>query len=348
MMRTHAAVRWLWFATSAPARVTRASLLPAAAAYAALAGIRTQAYRRGALRCHSAGVPTFAVGNLSVGGTGKTPIASWIAAECVRRGVKPGIILRGYGGDEDQVHRERVPEAVVVQGRDRPGAALRAVSLGARAIVLDDGFQRLDLRRHLDVLLLNADLGETAPWTLPAGPWREPWSAARRADIVIVTRKRAGSETARQLVGRIVRSGIPQTRVAVAHLALAKLTTLRCNQAIELATLRGTRVLAASGIADPESLAHQLSDVGAQVHSISFPDHHHYTQRDARSLLSAAAEVDYVVTTHKDAVKLRGLWTPAGPEVLVAHLEPRWESGGDLVASGISDLLTGHYAPGMY
>lgn len=339
-MSAHAAVRWLWSSTSAPARLTRGSLLPAAAAYAACARARAHAYQRGLLRSRGVAVPTIAVGNLSVGGTGKTPVASWIAAHCAGLGKAPGIVLRGYGGDETQVHRERVPGAIVVEGRDRPRAARRAAHLGAQAIVLDDGFQRLDVRRDLNVLLVSAESSEAAPWTLPSGPWREPWSAARRADIVVVTRKRSGPEAARQLAGRLTSCGVPANRLAVAHLDLTGLTELAADRPLDLACLRGARVLAVCAVADPASFAHQLTLLGAAVRLVTWPDHHAYTSADARRLLSAAADVDYVVMTHKDAVKLRRFWPASAPAALVAHLELAWELGGDLVSSRIGDLLT--------
>jgi tetraacyldisaccharide 4'-kinase len=381
MMRPEAAIRWLWTATSPAARLARASLVPAAVVYGACARARAKAYQQGLLRSRSAGVPTVAVGNLTVGGTGKTPIASWIAARCAGLGLTPGIVLRGYGGDETQVHRERLPEAIVVEGRDRVRTAGSAVDMGARALVLDDAFQRLDLRRDLNILLISADGANAAPWTLPAGPWRESWSGIRRADLVIVTRKRADPETASRLASHVASSGVPQGRIAVAHLAFAGLTPFeapgrvpertsvcalyssvpqfarkvqcakgpdRGPQTTDLAVLRGARVLAVAGVADPESLAHQLSCLGALVSLVTYPDHHAYTESDIGRLVSAAANVDYVVTTHKDAVKLRGGWPAGGPPILVAHLEPQWEAGGGLVASLINDLLTRHYTLGMY
>lgn len=347
-MRPDAAARWLWSAASPAASVARASLAPVATAYAACARARATGYRCGLLKSWRAGVPTIAVGNLSVGGTGKTPVASWIAARCADLGQTPGIVLRGYGSDEPKVHRDRLPAAIVVEGRDRPRAARRAVELGARVIVLDDAFQRLDLQRDLDVLLLSADAPSTVRWTLPAGPWREPWSAVRRADVVVVTRKRSGPEAARRLAGRIASAGVPRAPVAVAHLALARITTLDGTAALEPAALRGARVLAVSGIADPASFVSQITCLGARVRAASYPDHHHYTSTDVRRLLSRAAEVDYVVTTHKDAVKLRPRWPGCGPRVLVAHLELYWEAGRDLVTGLINDLLTRHYPPGMY
>jgi tetraacyldisaccharide 4'-kinase len=346
-MQTHAAVRWLWSATTTPARLARASLVPAAATYAACARARARAYRHGLLRRTGVEVPTIAVGNLSVGGTGKTPVASWVAALCARRGLVPGIVLRGYA-DEAQLHRERVPAAIVVEGRDRRRAARHAIRLGARAIVLDDGFQRLDLRRDLNLLLISAEECDAARWTLPAGPWREPWSAIRRADIVVVTRKRRTAEDAGRVARRIARSGVPPERIALVHLGLASLTTLQDNGPVDLTSLRGARVLAVSGVANPDSFASQLARLGALVRPVTYPDHHRYGQREVASLLSAAAAVDYVVMTHKDAVKLRRLWTASRPTPLVAHLEVAWEQGADFVADQITDLLTRHYTPGMY
>ncbi len=347
-MRPDAAVHWLWSATSVPAQVARASLLPAAAAYATYTRLRAGAYQHGMLRRHDVAVPTIAVGNLSVGGTGKTPIASWIAARCATLGVVPGIVLRGYGRDEAAVHQERVPGAIVIPGRNRPRAARRAVSLGAAAVVLDDGFQRLDLGRDLNVLLMSADSGEIAPWTLPAGPWREPPRAVRRADLVVVTRKQAPAADADGLGERLTSFGFSATQIAVAHLRLDRLTELLTHRPADPGCLRGARVLAACAIADPVSFAYQLTSLGADVRLATWRDHHAYAAADVRGILSTTADVDYVVVTHKDAVKLRGLWPHPAPGPLVAHLEVEWERGGEVVADRISDLLTGHYAPGMY
>jgi len=347
-MDAHAAARWLWSATTPRARLARASLVPAAVAYAACVRLRARAYQHGLLRRGGVGVPVIAVGNLSVGGTGKTPIVGWVAALCARSGLTPGIVLRGWGGDETQVHRERVPEAIVVEGRDRLRAARRAVRFGARALVLDDGYQRLDLRRDLDLLLVSADAGDAAPWTLPAGPWREPWSAVRRADMVIVTRKYSGTEAAARLVSRITSSGISPASVGVVRLALTRLTTLHTSHPVELASLRSARVLAISGVADPDSFAHQLASLGALVRAMPHPNHHRYSARDLSRLVSVAMGADYVVMTAKDAVKLRRLWPPPSPTALVAHLEPKWEQGERLITSRITDLLTRHYAHDMY
>jgi tetraacyldisaccharide 4'-kinase len=343
-----AAVHWLWSGHGAAARAARASLGPVAAAYAGYMRVRAHAYRHGLLRSHALPVPTIAVGNLTVGGTGKTPIASWIAAHCARLGVVPGIVLRGYGGDEAAVHAESVPGAVVVQGADRPTAARRAVSLGAGVLVLDDAFQRLDVRRDVNLLLVSAESAEAPRQTLPAGPWREPWMAAQRADVIVITRKRAPASHAARVAAQLERCGVPRNRLVLARLDLERFSELLTRRPMDVQTLRGARVLAACAIADAESFLHQLRHLGADVRPAVWRDHHAYRRADVERLLSAARDVDYVVVTHKDAVKLRTMWPWAGPVALVGHLAVSWEAGSEVVARSVSDLLTIPYRSGRW
>src|SRR3989475_8593631 len=138
-------------------------------------------------------LPTIAVGNLSVGGTGKTPLAAWIAAYCVARGRTPGILLRGYGGDEPLVHRRLVPRAVVVANPDRVAGAVAARAQGAQVLVLDDAYQLLGVGRDLNIAVVSAESATASPWPLPAGAGRRvaggrgPADAGRGA-----RRKRSG------------------------------------------------------------------------------------------------------------------------------------------------------------
>ncbi len=348
VLNRDALARWVWHASDIRARLARTSLLPVAGAYAAWMQARARLYARGLVRPRDPGIPVIAVGNLSVGGTGKTPLASWIAERCLALGTRPGIVLRGYGRDEVALHRERVPQAVVVAGRDRYGAVRRAASLGARVAILDDGFQRLDVRRQLDILLLSADSPAAPRWPLPAGPWREPWRAARRADLIVVTRKRAGEGAVRRVARRLGALGLDGTPLAVAELRLALLTELRAGRELPLTALRGARVLAACAIADPESFAHQLARLGAAVQLVSQPDHSTFGAHDLARLVALGRAADYVVVTHKDAVKLADRWPSGGPTVLTAHLAVEWLAGGDLVARRITGLLTGYSGPAMY
>src|SRR4029077_17671057 len=138
----------------------------------------------------SLSLPTVAVGNLTVGGAGKTPIAAWIADWLLRHRARPAILLRGYGGDEPLVHARLVPQAIIQANPDRGRGAALARGAGADVLVLDDAYQALGVSRDLNLALVAVEQLRYAPWPLPAGPWREGWSALNRANGIIVTRKR--------------------------------------------------------------------------------------------------------------------------------------------------------------
>lgn len=332
-------VRRLWRRRSWKARAARTALLPLSALYGLGVTLRAMPYRLGIARERPLPLPAIAVGNLSVGGTGKTPLTAWIAAECRVAGRRPGILLRGYGRDEVMLHRHLVPEAVVVANPDRAAGAALARMQGANVLVLDDAFQVLDTARDLNITLLAAEQARVSPWLLPAGPWREGWGALRRADLLIVTRKRADAATANALAERL-QARWPHKSVAVVRLGLTGLVGMRSGSAMAVDALRGRRVVVAAAIADPESVAVQVRAAGATVQLVAFQDHHEYTAMDVVRLVQAAAEADYLVVTEKDAVKLRALW-PEGPgaEPLVATLELTWERNRGVVAAAIARVL---------
>lgn len=286
---------------------------------------RTAAYRRGWLASHDLPLPAVAVGNLTVGGSGKTPIAGWVAARFAARGIRPGILLRGVGGDEVLVHREAVPEAVVVANPDRRAGAAEATAAGARVLVLDDAYQRLDVRRDLNLCVVSAETARAVGWSLPAGPWRERWPAIRRADAVVVTRKRADAETAAQMADRIRR--MIAGPVAIARLDLAVLRGLVSGREWPVTLLAGQRVVAACAIADPAAFVSQVKRSGAQVQVATWKDHHAFQDEDVAWLAHAARRADHVVITAKDAVKLRDRWPASVPEPLVAMLSITFEAG---------------------
>jgi tetraacyldisaccharide 4'-kinase len=333
--------QWLWWSGAPPARAARGVLLPFAFLYRTVMSVRASAYRRGWLRQRPLPLPAVAIGNLAVGGAGKTPLAAWTAAFFARRGVKPGIVLRGYrGGDEQVVHQRLVPDAVVVADPDRLAGGERARAAGARVLVLDDAYQRLNVARDVNVAVVST---ESAPprhvaWPLPAGPWREDWSALGRADVIVVTRRRAAVAESRSLAGRIA-ARWPQAVVASVHLALESLAGLRSGQRVELSALARKRVLVAAGIADPVSFAAQVRAFGATVQLSAYQDHHAYPPGDVARLAQAAKDADYVVVTEKDAVKLRHRWPADAPEPLVAHLVVRWELNGDAVERVLEGVL---------
>jgi tetraacyldisaccharide 4'-kinase len=302
---------------------------------------RAALYRWGVLPTRRLPLPAVAVGNLSVGGAGKTPLAAWIAAYYAGRGVRPAVLLRGYGGDEGDVHRRLVPGAIVVENPDRVAGAARAVAEGARVLVLDDAYQRLDVARDLNILAVSAERARAARWPLPAGPWREGWRAVARADLVVVTRRRVPADEARALAARVerFRPGVP---TVVAYLGLAGLQGMRSGEPVAAAALTGKRVVAAAGIADPASFAVQVRASGARVQLLAYQDHYAYSAADLGRLVRAAREeADYVVVTEKDAVKLRHRWPADAPEPLVAVLTVTWDTNGDAMTRALDRVVAG-------
>ncbi len=328
-------VRWLWTAGSPAARLARVGLLPLAGLFRAAVAVRTAAYDRGFLPAHDLGLPTVAIGNLSVGGSGKTPLAAWFAHQYSIMGWKPGILLRGHGGDEQLVHERLVPEAVVEANPDRVAGARRAEARGAEVLVLDDAYQRLDVRRDLNVAVVAAETSHAVPWLLPAGPWREGWEALERADLVIVTRKRASPEVADEFADRIAQR-VPGRQVAQCLLGIVRLDGMLSGARHEPELVRGRKVLASAGVADPEAFAAQVRAAGARVRLVTWDDHHAYDGDDVEWLADRAARADFVVVTEKDAVKLRHRWPAEVAEPLVAVLDVMWEAGEDAVHAAIA------------
>jgi tetraacyldisaccharide 4'-kinase len=273
------------------------------------------------------------VGNLTVGGSGKTPLAGWIASHYASRGLKPAILLRGYGGDEGDVLRAEVPEAMVLEHPDRWLMAQRAVEKGADVLVLDDAFQRLDVRNDLNMVLVSAESQRAVGWTLPAGPWREGWGAIGRADLAVITRKRADLAVARATARRVAKSlrGKP---VAIAYLRLGGFRELKSGAPVDVSNLDRARVLVSAGVADPSALGVQLTELGARVKVLPLADHQRYGSAQVSDLIKALSSVDYLVITEKDAVKLGPRWTDPR-EPLVAKLEVVWEEGGEAVIEAL-------------
>ncbi|PYO79167.1 MAG: tetraacyldisaccharide 4'-kinase [Gemmatimonadetes bacterium] len=324
MRRLARAVQWIW-GDSGGARVARIPLIPLAGLYWVVMKVRATR-RRDAARLP---LPAIAVGNLSVGGTGKTPLAAWIAEYCAARGRTAAILLRGYGGDEPLVHRRLAPRAVVVANPDRVAAAGVARAQGAQICVLDDAYQLTGVARDLNIAVVSAESAAGSPWPLPAGPWRERWDALDRADLIVVTRKRASAGAAAAVADGLARS---RPRVPA------------CIAALELSHLEGG-VVAAAGIADPLSFGAQLRAAGAIVQLVAYQDHHPYAPADVERLARAARGGDYVVVTEKDAVKLRARWPGAVPEPLVAVLAVRWERNGRVLEQAVDSVLGRAAAP---
>jgi tetraacyldisaccharide 4'-kinase len=335
---THRLIRWLWTSRGAGARLARTALLPLAGVWRLGMGARNFAFDRGWIPVRELPLPAVAVGNLTVGGSGKTPIASWIAAHYAARGLVPGVLLRGYGRDEVLVHQRQVPEARVIADPDRVAGAEQAAALGAEVLVLDDAFQRRDVWRDYNIAVVSAETSRAVGWPVPAGPWREGLGALSRADALIVTRKRADAVVARRLAETL--SGRVRGPVGIVYLGVSRYEGLVSGRLHPADGLQGKRVVAASAIADPEAFVAQTKATGAQVQVATWRDHYEFREEDVAWLAKAARKADFVVLTEKDAVKLRDRWPASVPEPLVAVLDLTWELGEDAIAAGLDAVVT--------
>ncbi|MET0648072.1 MAG: tetraacyldisaccharide 4'-kinase [Pyrinomonadaceae bacterium] len=320
------------------------ALAPLGMLYGAVARARLRLYRSGFLKSERVGAPVISVGNLTAGGTGKTPLVEWAATALAREGLRACVLTRGYGradesrrvvasdgarvlaevaecGDEPRLLAERLlGAAAVVCDRDRVAAARWArAELGAEVFVLDDGFQHLRIARDLDIVTLDA----TAPWggghLLPRGRLREPASGLARADCVVITRAElaADLEGLRAEIAR-VSGGRPAVFTSrVRTLGLTPLSERGGAQAemnlesvaVGTVALEGS-VAAFCAVGNPRAFFEHLRRDGFGLcHTRAFPDHHAYTRKDAEEVSREAAgrEARALLTTAKDAVKLRGL-----------------------------------------
>ncbi len=329
--------RWLWAERKLSSRLARLALLPPSLVLRSITAARARGYRARWFVQVALPAPTVSVGNLAVGGSGKTPIAAWIAEYFVAQARRPGILLRGYGGDEGKVHRNLVPEAIVVEDPNRIRGAGKALRLGADVLVLDDAYQRLDVRRDLNIAVVSAESGSAVPWTIPAGPWREGWRALKRADLVIVTRKSATLEAARAVARRAERAALNRP-VAIVRLGITGFEGMLSRERFDIDRICGAQVVAAAAVGDPDSFAAQCRTMGATVRLLCWEDHHRFSERDVQRIAKAAQSADRVVVTEKDAVKLRHLWPEHLVEPWVASLGLGWEQNGDSARTALDTV----------
>ena len=299
-------------------RVARVLATPAEILFRIGVAARNRAYDAGLFRVHH--VPAAAVvsvGNLVVGGTGKTPVSAWLARELAGAGRATAIVTRGYGRDEIELHRRWNPSVPVYAGRDRVRAALDAIRGDREVLVLDDGFQHRRLARDLDVVLLAAE--QPLPGRLlPAGPYREAPEALRRAQVALVTYRVAPEPEAARMASRLA-ADFPGLQVGILRLAAAGWADLEGGS---VAAPSGS-LTAVTSVARPGDFQRLVTDMtGTRPVCLAFPDHHEFSSEDVDHIRRAAGE-GTVVTTEKDAVKLKRFVDALPPvRVLALRVEP--------------------------
>lgn len=315
--------------SSEPRRRNDLLLFPLAVAsyfYGQAISLRSYSFYRGIVPARKLSVPVISVGNITVGGTGKTPTTLFVARALQNGGMHPAILSRGYkgkakgaihvvsdgetillsaeeAGDEPCLLAEHLPGIPVLTGKDRGMLGEYAIkNFAVDVVILDDGFQHLKLRRDVDIVCLDGKKPFGNGWMLPRGPLREQPHALSRAQLALITESdHQGSEQRQDLESRIhtYHASLP---LFYARYAPTRIRALRAGTEHSPDYLLGRQVIALAGVARPQSFVRLLTSLGATVvKTLFYSDHHHYRMDD----LSGLAPDIMVVTTEKDAVKLR-------------------------------------------
>ncbi|WP_018291044.1 tetraacyldisaccharide 4'-kinase [Verrucomicrobium sp. 3C] len=351
------------------AALLRGLLFLLSSLYGPLVRLRIWLYSRNFLHSHSLGCLIISVGNLTVGGTGKTPVVEKLARELTRAGRRVAILSRGYksaarpfwtrwrqtaqgetphpsprvvsdgkraflgpllAGDEPYMLASNLQGVVILTGKDRVRSALTAIRRwGVDTLLLDDGFQYLPLKERIDIVLVDRETPFGNRFLLPRGTLREPMSHLRRADILLLT-KCDGSPLA-ELKSELRRYNRHAPMIECAHLPryLAQVNT---GERRALPFLQGLRVVALSGIARPESFENGLRKLGAEiVYSRRFADHHRFSEQELLRVFerAKARSAAAIVTTEKDSVRLPFLRIPPPVPIYFLRVEIEFLHGAE-------------------
>jgi tetraacyldisaccharide 4'-kinase len=336
MMSFQKALQEIWYPHNdrLALQVVPRLLIPLSSIYERIIRTRNYLYDRKFLKTCHLPCPVISVGNVTVGGTGKTPAVIMIAQMLAARGWRPAVLSRGYGGasrspvnivsdghsllmtardagDEPVLMAGRLPGIPVVTGPERRLTGKAAIgAFGVDVLVLDDAFQHRQIHRDINILLIDGRHPAGNGRALPAGPLREPVSAMNRADIVIITGEGRDSdtpsgETSQNNYGICIPSGIPVFKSR--HRPLELIPGELPADAQPCDRIAGRRICAFAGIGSPEAFRDTLLALGGHVVSfLAFPDHHSYTQKDVYDINGAAEKgaAELIITTEKDGVKL--------------------------------------------
>jgi tetraacyldisaccharide 4'-kinase len=295
--------------------LARGGLFVLSVAYEAVVAIRNRLFDADLRRTSQAEVPVISVGNITTGGTGKTPVVAHLANWFIARGLRPVLLSRGYRSLDGAVNDEKLvldrlcPGVPHVQNPDRVVGAQTAVrEHGADVLILDDGFQHRRLARELDIVLIDC----LNPWgygyLLPRGLLREPLSGLRRADLIVLTRADlCPAEDKRRIVDRLAEIRGRGECVEAAFRPSGLINA--AGEAAALESLTGQSILAFCGIGNPDGFRRSLDHQGWPLDESrfrTFPDHHHHTAEELDQLGTAARQTGAaaVLTTLKDLVKI--------------------------------------------
>ena len=280
--------------------------------YGQIIKVRNRLYDTGRFRTYWLDAPVVSVGNITVGGTGKTPTVILLAEIARELGANPGIILRGYGkkadsdSDETMLFRKRVSFAKIVAHRDRVLAGHKAIEQGANILIADDAFQHRRLGRDFDICLIDATFPFGGERLLPFGRLREPIDSLKRADLIIVTRaNQIGQEELRSLTNRLKNIVADISILYSSH--KPKRLAMLDGRELAVDDIRNKRVFLFAALARPKGFYETIVKLGANVVGTKyFPDHYFFTPDDLQNINCSAdrSDADFIVCTEKDIVKL--------------------------------------------
>ncbi|HEY9678021.1 MAG TPA: tetraacyldisaccharide 4'-kinase [Drouetiella sp.] len=311
-------------------KLRKTVLTPASFAYFVGSLARLEGYRVGMLKREQADVPVISIGNITCGGTGKTPVTIDLAQKFIAAGLKVGILSRGYkrkskertvvvsdgagnfadcesAGDEPYLIAKRLPKAVVLVGSNRRASAALAVShYGCEILLLDDGFQHFPIRRDLDIVLIDYNDEPKRDSLLPSGRLREPLSALSRASSLVITKIPENPDQEKiQRLEQTLREHAGDKPVDKCTFEASNLVSPN-SVVLPVSAMNGNKVIAVSALARPESFVSMLTQRGADVvKTMTFQDHHWYSAEDLDSIEAAITNGTMVITTEKDLVKMK-------------------------------------------
>ena len=318
-------------------------------AYLLIVQARVFFYKTGIFKTNKLSCPVISVGNLTLGGSGKTPVVEYIVRFFVEKGLKPVILSRGYGrdskasvaivsngdnillksgeaGDEPYLLAENNPTVPVIVSKDRFLGGKTAISkFNPDVIILDDGFQHLSLARDRNIALINCIKPLENGHIFPAGSLREPISALKRADMILYTHSDEAPDNCCENL--TIKQDI--LKLETIH-AFDKIIRINDQKTVPLKELNKKKVLVFCGIGEPDSFIRKIRQLGAKVvHSESFPDHYVYKMDDLQSIseISEKLKADFILTTQKDGVKIKEL-TPLLP-IWIVRMKIEFIKGKD-------------------
>jgi tetraacyldisaccharide 4'-kinase len=330
-------------------RLLRFLLGIVSAAYQMAVALRNFCYDKHLLRSYRADAPVISVGNITTGGTGKTPLVIWLCGSLGKRAIKCTVLTRGYKtqsgklADEPAIIAKSCPAAKVIVNPDRVSAANKAVKdYDAKILVMDDGFQHRKLRRDLDIVAIDATCPFGYGRMLPAGLLREPAKALRRADAVVITRYDQATAQQVEQIEKDIEKITPGITIAKAthkhpYARMIKGETLSIDQ------LKEKAIFAFCGVGNPNAFLNHLKEFGLNVvGSKIYNDHHNYTQADIMNVYEEAKGLgaDLILSTQKDWVKT-ALLLQQNDDILFAYLalELEFIDGADRITALIEQVL---------